>query len=277
MISKIWNNKSFFIIFSFWISNKQNETRTTKLRFFPLNDVVQRLRHTHICIFADCTDVSCRCELPANSRTVIGSSPQQPSLQRPLVSRGVWCFPVQLKWSRLGSAWREWFIQSGLFFPDFWPFCLSFSLHVPLVSVFTWSRLVLMFRYVGRVPTCPRLSSNHLRAHLLACTSDICMALARCKHTSGRSVLMLFLLHSLRLWLRTRSSAADRTGSDMLDVQRENLFLTIFNLGHIRVIWKFPACINLTVSFWFASALMSSLFLVSWFECQEEVKGGSCL
>lgn len=177
MMSKMLNKKSFFIIFSFWISNKQNETRTTKLRFFPLNDVVQRLRHTHICICADCTDVSCRCELPANSRTVIGSSPQQPSLQRPLVSRGVWCFPVQLKWSRLGSAWRDLFIQSGLFFSDFWPFCLSFSLHVPLVSVFTWSRLVLMFRYVGRVPTCPRLSSNHLRVHLLACTSDICMAL----------------------------------------------------------------------------------------------------
>lgn len=60
MMSKIWNNKSFFIIFSFWISNKQNETRTTELRFFPLNDVVQRLRHTHICICADCTDVSCQ-------------------------------------------------------------------------------------------------------------------------------------------------------------------------------------------------------------------------
>ena len=128
------------------------------------------------------------------------------------------------------------------------------------------------------------LRSSRLFVHEVDSCSDIFDACRRvlasvrtsCEHLLVLGVntpALLFLLHSLRLWLRTRSC---RWSDTFRHVGRSKGKL-IFNLGHISVIWKFPACINLTVSFWFASGLMSSLFLIVWFECEEEVKRGSWL
>lgn len=270
-MSKIWNNKSF-------LSFSHFEYQINKMRHGPLNFasslwmMSSSVSVTLTSVYVQTVQMLAASEQPDcdwfESSAAVSAAP--PCVSWRLMFPGA----AEMKQTRFcvaGFVYSEWFVL--LWFLTV--LSLFLSARSPCLCIYMKSTRthvqICWTRADVSSPQFEPLTSASVGVHVRHLHG------ARCKHTSGRSVLMLFLLHSLRLWLRTRSSAGDWTGSDMLDVQRENLFLTIFNLGHIRVIWKFPACINLTVSFWFASALMSSLFLVFWFECQEEVKGGSCL